>query len=148
MAVCKTTATHKWCPKCQKDLLHKHFSKDRSAKFGLTAHCKPCGAAYQRQLRSKQDPKLAKERTRKIKLKAKYGISVEQYDEMFESQNGVCVVCQKDTRPNPLAVDHDHTTGEVRGLLCKKCNSGLGFFNDDIEVLERAKQYLSRNKDE
>ena len=78
-------------------------------------------------------------------LKRRYGITLEQYEAMLESQNGKCAICKGDclTGRN-LAVDHDHETGKVRGLLCSKCNQGLGQLNN-IELLQRAIDYLKES---
>lgn len=64
------------------------------------------------------------------------------FDEMVLAQNGVCAICGSAPNGHPLHVDHDHTTGAVRGLLCQQCNTGLGNFRDDIALLDRAMQYL------
>jgi hypothetical protein len=66
---------------------------------------------------------------------------------MYEEQNGVCWICEKRTRgrgeeKNTLAVDHNHKTGKIRGLLCSNCNTGLGNLRDSIELLEKAITYL------
>jgi hypothetical protein len=74
---------------------------------------------------------------------------------MFKEQNGVCAICGQpevaiDKRTNIiklLAVDHDHQTGKVRGLLCQKCNHGIGNFNDNQVNLQLAIQYLNNHKD-
>lgn len=84
------------------------------------------------------------------RLANKYGITVEQYNEMLEAQNGVCAICeeappQEPTRKgksNKLHVDHDHETLRVRGLLCLRCNVVLGAIEDDPELLESMIQYL------
>lgn len=85
---------------------------------------------------------------RRQKLKSSYGITLEQYAEMLVAQNGVCAICAKPETVihrnilNPLGVDHDHETGKIRGLLCRKCNSGLGNFNDDPNLMVKAISYL------
>jgi len=82
-------------------------------------------------------------------LKRVYGITIEQYDEMFKIQGGVCKICKKEgevitpKHKMTLVVDHCHEKGHVRGLLCHKCNKGLGLFHDSIEDLKRAIKYLS-----
>ena len=77
-----------------------------------------------------------------IKLK-RYGITTDTYYQMLKSQNGVCKICsQACLTGRELCVDHCHTTGKVRGLLCGKCNSGLGSFNDNIQSLKMAIEYL------
>ena len=78
------------------------------------------------------------------------GCSPEQYTKMLEGQGGVCAICganeghrSKHNRACKLAVDHDHVSGRVRGLLCGRCNRGLGWFRDSPELLEKAIRYLS-----
>lgn len=77
-------------------------------------------------------------------LKRIYGITIKEYYKMLEDQGGGCAVCGKTPGENGrrLAVDHDHETGEVRGLLCSSCNTGLGNFKDDPQLLESAMYYL------
>ena len=79
-------------------------------------------------------------------------ISIDDFNNLWESQSGKCPIC-KSTLRNPFmdkigtqaSVDHDHQTGIVRGLLCTKCNIGLGQFNDDIKLVEQAKIYLENS---
>ena len=81
-------------------------------------------------------------------LKYNFGISIYAYEDMFEKQGGVCAICQlpETSRHNNvikmLAVDHDHSTGEIRGLLCSNCNTALGLFGDNKETLKAAIKYL------
>ncbi len=76
-------------------------------------------------------------------LKCRFGITLEQFQTILNEQSGVCKICRK---PDPcnraLAVDHCHTTGRIRGLLCTRCNHGIGNFKDSVELLENAIQYL------
>ena len=72
-----------------------------------------------------------------------YNMSVEEYVERVNEQGGACAICRK-VSPT-LCVDHDHETGENRGLLCHKCNVGLGHFNDNIELLSHAVIYLAQH---
>lgn len=92
-----------------------------------------------------QDPKH-REYMRAIRLKNKYGITPQDYDEMFKSQGGVCWICKEppgeDQRQGPLCVDHNHKTGKVRGLLCRRCNRHLGGFEDSAELMRSAVAYL------
>lgn len=82
-------------------------------------------------------------------LKTRYGITIAQYDALAEAQGGGCALCGKAcTTGKRLAVDHDHATGRVRGLLCRKCNRGLGHFDDDPAALRRAADYLTAQTDE
>lgn len=89
------------------------------------------------------------EKQRAYLLKKKYGISCEKYDEMLHEQDYKCYICQKheDKLDRSLAVDHCHTTGKVRGLLCGNCNRFLGQINDDLDTAKRLVKYLAKNKD-
>lgn len=72
--------------------------------------------------------------------KRRYGVTAEEYAQLLAAQGGVCQLCRKET---PLCIDHEHTTGTVRGLLCKTCNAGLGMFHDDSALLHRAADYCA-----
>jgi Recombination endonuclease VII len=75
-------------------------------------------------------------------LRSRYGISSEEYNKIFKQQGGVCIICGLPPRKRSLHVDHNHETGEIRGLLCHLCNVGLGHFRDNPDLLERAANYL------
>lgn len=81
-------------------------------------------------------------------LKYRYNITLEKYNQMLESQNMVCAICKsehsKSKINNLLFVDHCHKTNNIRGLLCSRCNNGLGMFNDDVNLLYSAIAYLSK----
>jgi predicted secreted protein len=85
---------------------------------------------------------------RACNLKSKFGISMADYERILAEQGGVCAICKKAetakwrSRTRRLAVDHDHDTDEVRGLLCMACNMGIGMFADEPDVLEVAAKYL------
>lgn len=74
----------------------------------------------------------------------KYGISIEEYNQMLDSQNYTCYICNKPVKDNKrLHIDHDHSTGKVRGLLCSKCNGALGWYENNFEKIN---EYLVNNK--
>ena len=78
-------------------------------------------------------------------LQKKYGITLDDYNQMLEKQNGECAICgaeQADSLKRPLVVDHCHDEGHVRGLLCNHCNMGIGQLNHDIGLLKKAINYL------
>jgi len=80
-------------------------------------------------------------------LRLNYGITLERFNEMNEAQGGVCAICLQNrptSRIKRLVVDHDHKTGGIRGLLCHRCNCGLGYFADDVNLIRRAIDYLER----
>lgn len=84
----------------------------------------------------------AAETTRRNRLK-RYGLTLEQFDEMLIAQIGLCLICEEQMK-QPV-VDHDHDTEAVRGLLCQPCNAALGIFRDDPKLLTRAISYLTRS---
>lgn len=85
--------------------------------------------------------RAARNETRRRKyIQDLYGISYEKYQEMRESQGNRCAICSRE--PRTLYVDHCHNTGVVRGLLCNRCNLGIGQFSDDAELLVMASDYL------
>lgn len=95
-----------------------------------------------------EDPVKARDQWHSWALKTKYGITLDDYNVMLAEQGGVCAICggnslQGKTR---LHVDHCHTTGEVRSILCGKCNGGLGLFMDDPDLLEAAAAYLRAHR--
>jgi len=112
-----------------------------------SGHTKSCGC-LQREISAeiaKGRRKYPQEcRTRTYKLMSKYGITEDDYIQMLQEQNFKCAICQTeaDYQGRSLAVDHCHDTGVVRGLLCQKCNIGIGHFKDDITLLAKAIQYL------
>lgn len=92
----------------------------------------------------KKNPKRMARNNRKWHIKARYGISLDDYNEMFKAQNGCCAICGKhqSQHNHRLYVDHNHITGKVRALLCRNCNIGLGHFKDSPELLETAASYV------
>ena len=102
---------------------------------------------YQSEWKSKNLDKV-----RQYKWKARFGITSEQYTEMLISQGGVCAICEQEetaqhntsNRVQKLAVDHCHSTGKIRGLLCQDCNRGISKFHDDTKRLGNAIKYLTR----
>ena len=78
------------------------------------------------------------------KLRA-YNLTIEQFENMLQEQNGKCAICNEENSNNSdLCVDHNHTTEIVRGLLCRRCNMGLGYFKDDIELMKSGIEYLEK----
>lgn len=89
------------------------------------------------------DPAGMARKIRNAALKRIYGITIDDYDAMFRSQNGVCFICKTvETNGRMLCVDHCHKTKKVRSLLCSPCNSLIGFAQEDISILHRASDYL------
>ena len=74
--------------------------------------------------------------------KTMISLTVEEYMEKLNYQNGVCAICQSNNNNRALSVDHNHITGENRGLLCVNCNVGIGFLKEDIEILRKSIDYF------
>lgn len=78
------------------------------------------------------------------RMRRKYGITLEQYNKLLDQQNGKCAICGGGNGKHKLVIDHDHATGKIRGLLCKKCNTAIGMMNDNPDLLLRGSDYLRR----
>jgi hypothetical protein len=98
---------------------------------------------------AKNNPEYIKQRARQYNLK-KYGLTETDYILMLHEQDGGCAICgatEGDSSKKNLCVDHDHNTGKVRGLLCTACNHVIGRFEDDVNRLRRAADYIERHND-
>lgn len=79
---------------------------------------------------------------REQKLQRKYRISILEFNESFSKQGGVCAICETST--GPFCIDHCHRLGMVRGILCRKCNVGLGMLQDSASLVLKAHEYLKK----
>lgn len=116
----------KWCPRCQELRPLDSFPgrKDNGKK---AAYCRPCQRSYNRERR----------------MQIMYGVEWDDYERMLACQDGRCAICGRLPRKYALAIDHDHKSGEIRGLLCNRCNHTLlGAANEDSRLLRRAADYL------
>lgn len=145
---------NKYCKKCDAFKPHSEFSPSKKAKNGLQSYCKPCCSAYALKWYEKNKHRVAartqqrRPRRRSILLQSKYGINLYQWTAIFNAQGKSCAICGIKELPEKIqwATDHDHKTGEIRGILCPPCNTGLGFFEDSITNLNRAIEYLDSGK--
>lgn len=153
----RAVLTHRVCKTCGVD---KAIEEYNSAGNGFyRAHCRICLAAQQREWRAarpgyssethkrwrKRHPEKVLLLNRKWGLRRDFGITPEDYDGMHAAQGGKCAICgETEKYRRHLYIDHDHTTGEIRGLLCNRCNSMLGMARDRIHVLMAAIDYLER----
>lgn len=88
------------------------------------------------------------DRVHAVHILRRYGITMEEFQQMVEAQNGLCAICAQPPKgKHYLSVDHSHATGKVRGLLCDNCNKGIGNLQDSPEVLEKAAAYLRSKRD-
>ena len=135
----------KTCTQCA---LEKPIEDFRANSKGSFTWCQDChtnnGKKTMQEWRAKNPERATYNRKRHL-LK-QYSLTPEEFTYMVMEQGGVCAICN--LVPSSLYVDHDHATGSVRGLLCQKCNSGIGFLGDDINGLEKALNYLKRNTPE
>ncbi len=116
--------------------------------------CKPCNAEASRLFR-KNNPEAAKrydakrrDTKKRFWIEDRYGLTTEQFEALKTAQHNVCAICGTNRelgRGKELHVDHNHETGEVRGLLCNFCNRGLGLFRDSVDLLKSAERYLNEN---
>ncbi|HWH27582.1 MAG TPA: endonuclease VII domain-containing protein [Mycobacteriales bacterium] len=126
----------KRCPDCGEIKFLDDFPRNKSARDGHGGYCKPCHNA-----RTRATAERLYGGGRSYHLKARYGITIAEYDAMLEAQAGLCALCRE--RPAEH-VDHDHLFGHVRGLLCSCCNQGLGNFRDELAHVQAAAHYLER----
>lgn len=136
----------KRCVVCDQPKAFSEFAAHGGCRDGFRPECKDCTSRYQKVRRRS----YRGEASRRYALKKNFGITPEQYDQMLANQGGKCAIC-KSKNPSRsgsgfFAIDHDHKTGEVRGLLCSPCNSGIGMLRDSTSILRSAIKYLSRKE--
>jgi Recombination endonuclease VII len=131
----------KKCSTCKEEKLFAEFNKSRNQKFGLHNQCRDCTKLWKP---NSEALKKARKKTREWNRLKTTGFSPEDFQEKLAKQGGVCAICGTDN-PGKLdfCADHDHKTGDKRGVLCRKCNTGLGHFNDDPEIIAKAIKYLT-----
>lgn len=135
-------ATHKVCSKCGVRKERSKFYKDSARNDGITAYCKDCKLKINNNWRE-NNPEEMKQSQRRTRRKSTYGVSSEDYDKMLIDQNNECAICHK-TIGYEASVDHNHDTGQVRGLLCNVCNTGIGMLQDSPSILRAAAEYLEK----
>lgn len=122
----------KRCPRCDSVLPLDRFHVSRRASTGYESHCKDC--------KSVAGNADVLQRMNAARFLRRYGITLEQRDQLLTEQGGVCAICKRDlVRP---CLDHDHVTGAVRGILCSQCNTLIGMSRDDAAILRSAISYL------
>jgi hypothetical protein len=152
------------CTKCNTVKEDGFFNKKASSKSGLNTICRECCASINKKWREKnprnatkqsqgwreKNPIKSQELNRR-KLLRKYGLTIKEWEELFDKQNGTCAICNLPETLidrgtlRRLAVDHCHSTGKVRALLCSKCNKAIGLLNDDLTLLNKAVSYLEHH---
>lgn len=161
----------KVCSKCNTKKPFSEFSKRASSKDGYNVWCKPCKKTYDSEYFEKnrektlqrnreykaKDPKKWSEygkayyisnkeemrsKNKEARMKAKYGVTHSDVKHILIEQDNKCAICNDDIAHRHV-IDHNHATGEVRGLLCFNCNASLGGFKDSPDVLQSAVSYLN-----
>lgn len=125
------------CSKCLVSLPATDFYADARNVDGLYSACKRCVLVHRA---ATHDPV----KRRGAALLRKYGLSGEAYGALYVAQAGCCAICGRHESVRALCVDHDHVTGVVRGLLCGRCNRGIGLLDDGAAGVALAVAYLSR----
>lgn len=157
----KTPPSKIRCPRCGLHLSPDRFYKSTGRRpYGLSSSCKKCERVRLDKISSDfrkgerlEDPEKRQARlirSMKNNLKRKFGIDLEQYWDMVNAAKGVCEICGKvesqihhaTGEAQNLSVDHDETTGKIRGILCSTCNRGIGFLQHDKQILQAAIKYL------
>jgi len=144
---CRVDNRTKRCKKCY-DKWRLETKEERNLKLKI----------YQKQWYQENKPRLLKEAVIRSKnlsfekrksyiIKSKYGINIEIFNKMLEKHNFKCKICGKEhSEEKPLHIDHCHKTKKIRGLLCNKCNTGLGFFQDNTNLMKKAIKYLKNEE--
>jgi hypothetical protein len=135
------------CKRCGIEKPITEYYKTSDRKAGHKTICKEC---------IKADPLTEDKKTymrnysKDYHLKVNYGLSREDYNSMLKNQNNCCAICgvhETETKMGKLYVDHNHSTGKVRGLLCHNCNASLGLMKESIDSLAAAISYLNEHQD-
>jgi Autographiviridae endonuclease VII len=152
-------ATAKRCSACGLEKSVEEFHRNRASYDGRQPHCKECKKAWYAAggasaIKRNQDARLGTERgkqmhaaaQRRAHYRTRYGITTEEYETLLAEQGGVCAVCGNASAGKRLAIDHNHDTKEVRGLLCRVCNIAVGHIERGDIPLTSFIEYLTRYK--
>lgn len=138
----------KRCSRCKRDKSLSEFYRDSKSKSGLASRCKACSSELSKIYHSKNpdynkirwERQEVREAEKDSRLRRRYNLTTAEFDAMLVMQDGKCAVCK--TKP-AIVVDHCHKTLEVRGLLCRECNRGIGLLQDSPTIIENALKYLA-----
>lgn len=142
-------------PNCDK-IAPTKFHRNSKSKTGLQSWCKRCCNVLRRAryaanrveelLNVKKRRKANPLEWKSQRLKYSFGISLEDYNNILKNQDNKCAICRISANkcPKGLYVDHCHKTGQIRGLLCNNCNTGIGMLQDSSELCDTASRYLSK----
>ena len=139
------------CGKCDLEKQASEFHRHKASRAGIRGTCKSCVSTAIKEHRRLNPRVRLPEIARASGLKARYGMTLEQYAAMLAAQGGGCAICGSATSSgckNSFHVDHNHKTGNVRGILCQRCNTGIGSLREDATILRRAISYLEKHTGE
>lgn len=146
------------CKKCGdwKDLIE--YPKDKNSFLGIYSYCSSCANERARDNHKKiraKDSEGWEEHRRKYRhryYKKFYGISLEQFEELFKSQDCKCAIClcdlDIDLESKKAHLDHNHATGQIRQILCVRCNKGIGYLQEDLTIMRSAIEYLKKHSED
>jgi len=155
----------KKCASCGKVKSLNSFYKETRQKDGKNCYCKVCQRQrnkdnyqknrekYKQWRKEYRESEHGKKVRRNDSYRREYGITLEDYNRMFSEQQGCCAICgKKEIHKNQrkikrLGVDHNHQTGEVRGLLCQRCNILVSYVENYSDLVQKAKDYLERGNE-
>lgn len=129
------------CIQCRRKVVYKYYDR---IKLECPDRCKENHKKFRAKWKQ-----LDPEKQKFMTLKENFGIRKEDWENIFNTQEGKCKICRKSQSElsKTLCVDHCHKTGQIRGLLCFSCNSALGLFDDNILSIEKAADYLKNTDD-
>jgi len=143
----------KMCPKCKIEKPFGEFYNRTTSADGKRCRCKVCESEEARLYREANSEKIKEygrryreanpEKIKEANLVSRYGITLADYDALLQAQDGGCATCgEAPPDSGYLCIDHNHDTGQVRGLLCPRCNTALGFAGDSPAILRKMADYL------
>jgi hypothetical protein len=139
------------CSACGKKLPTTEFYSDPRVKSGLRRRCRKCHSRKNYESRKTSDARHAQPEYERVARFRKFGLTEDEWQAMRKRQKDRCKICgQRETLKSKgqvknLCIDHCHDTGKVRGLLCNRCNTSIGWFNDDPKLLRSAVAYLEEH---
>lgn len=157
----------KKCASCKEEKLLSEFYPDKKYKYCVSSICKKCSSNkslkyyHENKIQNQKKyntriAKLRKENPEKYRMTVRLSvykklgliITKEEYEELCKKQNYKCAICNGEAKgfKKNLCLDHDHNTLQIRGLLCDKCNKALGHFQDNIDIITNALNYLKKYK--
>ena len=146
----ETEEDMKWCGSCKTVQPIENFAKNKSQSDGMQGFCRSCGKIKQSEWRIENREK-ANMIAAKCHRKKRFGIDNTVYEQMLQDQDERCAICHEkciaktiNGVQKSLAIDHCHRTGKIRGLLCTRCNTALGLFEDNLEKIKAAIDYLEK----